>query len=177
MTSGFLRDIAASAALFGFVTSVWLGWAQESPPQRWRAWLTTGSIVGLACTVAGGILVWRHWNDGTAFDADTSPKFGIVVAIEFVLAGIGCVLLARRGKKELMAAWVALVVGLHFIPLAILVDYAFFHIVAVLVSVAAIVSVPLARRRGVYPSAMTGLLTGSVFLVAAYASLITALTF
>ena len=41
------------------------------------------------------------------FDARTSPRFGIVVGVEFTLAGIGAAALGLSGHADLIAAWVA----------------------------------------------------------------------
>ena len=98
MTSEFVRDNAATAAVFGFFASAWFGWAQEKPPTSWRNALAAGSIVSLLIAVAGGILAWRHWEDGTVFDEDTSRAFGVVVGIEFALAG--AVALSMRCDEE-----------------------------------------------------------------------------
>ena len=65
MTSEFVRDNAATAAVFAFFASAWFGWAQEKPPTSCRNALAAGSIVSLLIAVAGGILAWRHWEDGT----------------------------------------------------------------------------------------------------------------
>ena len=111
MDAAFVRDTAATAVVFGFFASAWFGWAQDAPPADWRGWLGAGSVLSLLTAAAGGVLAWRHWSDGTVFDADTSRTFGIVVGIEFALAGIGAAVLAARRRGELIAAWVALVVG------------------------------------------------------------------
>ncbi len=111
MTAEFPRDAIATAAVFGFFASAWFGWAQDQPPPAWRRWLVVGSVLSLLTAVTGGVLTWRHWTDPTAFDADTSRTFGIVVGVEVALAvplsrsrsvavsavtglGCGCVLLA-----------------------------------------------------------------------------------
>ena len=57
------------------------------PPTAWRNALAVGSIVSLLIAVAGGILTWQHWQDGTAYDEGTSRTFGLIVGIEFALAG------------------------------------------------------------------------------------------
>jgi hypothetical protein len=117
MTTEFVRDAAATAAIFGFFGSMWFGWAQEHPPKSWRPWLFTGSVVSLATMLAGGFLVWWHWGDGTAFDEDTSKTFGVVVGIEVVLAGVGAAVLAARGRRDVIPVWIGLVVGVHLFPL------------------------------------------------------------
>jgi hypothetical protein len=70
MTTDFVRNVAATAAIFGFFASAWFGWAQEDPPAQWRPWLIAGSIMALATALAGGLLTWRLYlrrqiDDGT----------------------------------------------------------------------------------------------------------------
>jgi hypothetical protein len=113
MTTEFVRDTAATAAIFGFYTSVWFGWAQERPPPSWRSMLIGGSAAALLLAVAGGVVTWRDWSSGTVFDEDTSRAFGLVVGIEFAVAGLGALALALRRRSDLTPAWVALVVGIH----------------------------------------------------------------
>lgn len=84
-------------------------------------------------------------------------------------------MLAALGKPQLIARWVALVVGVHFWPLAGLLRYPLLTVVAVVVSVAALVAAPLARAQAVTVSAVTGLATGLILLTAALYSLATVL--
>lgn len=175
MTTEFVRDAAATAAIFGFFASVWFGWAQEHPPKSWRPWLIAGSVLSLATMVAGGLLVWRHWSDGTAFDEGTSKAFGIVVGIEVVLAGVGAAVLGVRGKKEFIPVWIALVVGVHFFPVAAIIGYPLIHVVGALVTIAALAAVPMARSRSLPVSAVNGLGVGTILLAGAVVSLLIAL--
>lgn len=175
MTAEFVRDAAATAAIFGFFASAWFGWAQEQPPPAWRKALLAGSITSLLTAVAGGVLTWRHWSDPTVFDPDTGRAFGLVVGIEFAVAAAGVALLAARRRKPLMPAWIALVVGVHLFPLAPLLAYPLIYLVAGLVTLAAVAAVPLARSRSWTVSAVTGLGAGPVLLAAALFSLVDAL--
>jgi hypothetical protein len=170
-----IRDAAATAVVFGFFASSWFGWAQEAPPARWRPRLVAAAVAALLTAVAGGLLTWRHWTDGTAFDRDTSIAFGVVVAVEVGLAGLGSAVLALIRRAALIPAWIAVVVGAHFVPIAVLIDYPFLHVVAVVVTVGAVAAVPLARRRGIAISAVTGAVTGTALLAAALVSLAAAL--
>ena len=172
MTGQFVRDAAMTAAIFGFFAAGWYGWAQDDPPPGWRTPLTVGSVIGILVAIAGGIVAWQNWSTGTVFDAETSPVFGIIVGIEVLLAVVGALLLSRRGRQELVAPWVALVVGLHFFPMAPLLGYPLFYVVAALVTIAALVSVPVARSRGITVSAVTGAMCGSILLAAALFSLL-----
>jgi hypothetical protein len=178
MTAAFLRDAAATAAIFGFFASAWFGWAQDEPPPAWRKALVAGSILSLLTAVGGGVLTWRNWSGPTAFDADTSRTFGLVVGVEVALAAIGAAVLARRRSSELIPAWVALGGGVHLIPVALLVRSPLIAVTGVLVTLVtlvALVAVPLARSRPVAVSAVTGLGAGTVLLAAALWSLASAL--
>jgi hypothetical protein len=175
MTAEFVRDAAATAAIFGFFGSMWFGWAQEHPPKTWRPWLLTASVLSLVTMLAGGLLVWRRWSDGTAFDADTSKTFGVVVGIEVVLAGVGAAVLAGRGRKELIPVWIAFVVGVHLFPVAEIIGYPLIHVVAALVTIAALAAIPVARSRSLPVSATNGVGVGTVLLAGALFSLVTAL--
>ena len=73
--------------------------------------------------VAGGVVTWRNWSSGTVFGADTSRIFGLVVRIQFAVAGLGVLVLALRRRSDLTPAWVALVVGVHLFPVAALLRY------------------------------------------------------
>jgi hypothetical protein len=90
-----------------------------------------------------------------------------VVGIELAAAGLGATLLTRRQRSDLIPAWVAGVVGVHLLPLAWLLRYPLIGVVAGLVTLAAVVAVPLARSRSLAVSAVTGLATGTVLLAAA----------
>jgi hypothetical protein len=62
VTAEFLRDAAATAAIFGFFASAWFGWAQDEPPPGWRKALVAGSILSLLTAVGGGVVTWRNWS-------------------------------------------------------------------------------------------------------------------
>ncbi len=171
MLAEYLRDAAVTAAVFGFFSSSWFGWAQEAPPPAWRKPLIAGAVTALLAAVAGALLAWRYWNDGTAFDEGTSRTFGIVVGIEFGAAALGAAALAAWRRRELIPVWIAFVVGVHLFPVAALVQYPLIHVVAALITLAAVVSVPVARSRSISPSAVVGSSTGVVLLAAALFSL------
>lgn len=171
MTAGFLRDAAMTAAILGFFASGWFGWAQDEPPVSWRKALTAGSIVSLLTAVAGGVLAWQRWSDPTVFDDDTSRAFGVVVGIEFAAAALGAALLTARHRKDIIPAWIALVVGVHLFPVASLLGYPLLFLVAASVTVVALAAVPLARSRSLAISTVTGIATGSVLLAAALFSI------
>jgi hypothetical protein len=70
---------------------------------------------------------------------------------------------------------VALVVGVHLIPLAWLIEYPLIGVAAALVILVAVLAVPVARSRSLAVSAVTGVGSGCVLLAAALWSLAAAL--
>ncbi|WP_018588194.1 hypothetical protein [Salinispora arenicola] len=167
MLAEHVRDSAATAVIFGFFASSWFGWAQEAPPARWRKFLAAGSVTSLFTALVGGLLTWRLWHNDTAFDEDSSRAFGVVVAIEFGAAALGSVLLALRGRRDLISMWVAFVVGAHLFPVAALIGYSMIYVVAALITVVSVVAHPVARARKLSVSAVVGAPTGLILLTAA----------
>ncbi len=167
------RDVAATVAVLGFFASSWFGWAQDSPPRAWRTPLAVAAIASVLLAAAGAWLTWQRWSDGSTLErAETAQLFGVVVVVEVVAIGLGAALLGMRRHGELTPAWIALVVGLHFFPLAVLLSYPLLHLTGAGVVVVAAVSIPVARSRTLVVSAVTGLGTGFVLLSSALASLV-----
>ena len=159
-------------AVLGFFASSWFGWALDDPPARWRKGLVAGCVVSLATAVTGALLAARHWSDGSVFDAATSRTFGIVVGIEVALAALGAWLLSRRRRSELVSAYISLVVGVHFFALAPLLQNPLLYVVAVVMTIGAVASIPIARGRSISVSSVAGVLAGSTLLAAAIFALV-----
>ncbi|WBB75686.1 hypothetical protein O7602_09345 [Micromonospora sp. WMMD1128] len=176
MDAEFAANAAATAAIFGVFGIVWFGWAQEAPPRAWRPWLGIGSVLSLVAAIIGGIVTARTWDEGNSVDERTGPVFGVIVLIEVVLCAAGAIWLRRIGRTSLVPVWIALIVGLHFFPLAPLLDYPVLAVWAALVTLVALVSVPVARRFHLTPSAVVGAGTGVALLAGAATALVHALT-
>lgn len=121
MLTEFARDHAFTIAWFGLMTMVWCGWGQEDPPRRRRWALGAGSVLGVAFAGVFGYGVFVRWHQGTALEGRYG-WFGVVVLLEVLLAAVGCLVLSRKAESRWMAWWVALVVALHFMPLAFFFD-------------------------------------------------------
>ena len=117
MLTDFIRDHAFTIGWFGLMTMVWFGWAQEAPRDSWRGWLGAGSVLGLLLAGVFGYALVRLWGGPSALEGRYT-WFGELTAVELVAAGVGCVVNWRSGRTRWMAWWVALVVALHFLPLA-----------------------------------------------------------
>jgi hypothetical protein len=161
-----VRDAAVMAAVFGTGGFAWLGWAQEAPPRSWRPWLGVASIASLLVGVAGALLAVRVWGPESALtEPGARRRFGIVAGVELVLCAVGGGLLALRGKARWTASWICFVVGLHFLPLAVVLEDGALHVLgAVLIAVAAL-GIVVARRTALHPSAVTGLGAGIALLL------------
>lgn len=112
-----VRDSLFTVAWFAIMTSVWLDGAQESPVPRLRVPLVVGTGTGVALPAGFGMLTGLRWNDPTALDGRYAI-FGVVVAAEVVLAGVGAIILASTGRTRWTPWWVVLVVATHFVSLA-----------------------------------------------------------
>lgn len=174
MLTDLARDAAFTAAWFGLMTMVWCGWAQEDPPARLRPWLGAASVAGALLAAGCGYLVVRRWDTASALEG-RYHWFGVLVAAEVVIAGVGCLVLARRGRARWFAWWVALVVALHFLPLAVMLGDGGVALVGVALTVALVVVVPRLRRTAGTTSAVVGAVMGTGLLVAGLLAAVVAL--
>jgi uncharacterized membrane protein len=159
MITDFLRDALFTTAWSGLMTGVWLGWAQEAPPRRLRPWLIAGSVVGLVLAVGFGVAVGLNWSSPSALEG-RYQWFGMLVGAEGLAAGLGCGLLAQRGRQRWMAWWVGLVVAAHFVPLAFLLSDLSIAVVGVLQVVALLALLPSLRKADNPTSATVGPVMG-----------------
>lgn len=166
MLTEFVRDHYFTTAWFGLMAMVWFGWAQEDPPKRWRAWLGVGSVLGVGFAVGFGVLTAVHWGEPTALDG-RYPWFGVLVAVEVVAAGAGCLVLAGRGKARWMAWWMAVVVAVHFLPLALLLEDAGVGVAGAVMLAALGIVVPRLRATDTTTSRVAGPVMGVILLVSA----------
>ena len=161
------------AAIFGWFSFCWFGWAQENPRKSWRVYLGIGSGLGLLVGLFGIYLSVTNWSAATALsETGAFRNYLIFFYIEVALAGIGGILLIRFKRTNWVAPWVALVVGVHFIWLKDVFQDAALYVLAALLIAIALVSLPLSRRLGVANSAVTGALSGLTLLAFAVVGLI-----
>ncbi|WP_328468104.1 hypothetical protein OHA21_50880 [Actinoplanes sp. NBC_00393] len=175
MLAEYVRDAAMTAAIFGFFAMAWFGWALEAPPPAWRRYLYGGLVISGLTLVAGAVVAATHWSDGTVFDESVSRTYGIIVGIEFGVAGIGAAMLGVARRQSLIPVWIAFVVGVHLFPIAALLHYPAIHVVGVLVTAVALAAIPVSRATRLHPSAITGVGTGVSLLAGALYSLVVAL--
>lgn len=161
-----LRDAVMTAAVLGFFAAAWFGWAQEDPPKAWRIPLSVGSIASLAVSVAAGVVAWREWGSGSVLDDDgTFRTYLIIVGVEFGVAAVGAALLVLLRLSRYLAPWICLVVGVHFYPMAPVLQSTRLYVLATVLTAVAVAAPLLARRAKLLPSTVTGAAAGVTLLV------------
>lgn len=144
----FIRDYAMTAAILGTFAFAWFGWAQQDPPKSkwWPISLGIGSGISLAIASTGGILAWRNWNGPTSLGGDGFSDYMYIFIIEFALIALATGITLALRKSRYLPTVVSLIVGLHFFPLAPVFNDAWLNLLAVLVTLASILPLVLAKR-------------------------------
>lgn len=117
--TGSASDLAVTALILGVAGFAWFGWGRAAPPAGWSIPLAIGSAVGAVLAVAGGVLAWRLRSGASAMhDPQVHRAYSRVVGLEVALIVLGALVLGVTGQSAYLPAWILLVVGVHFIPLA-----------------------------------------------------------
>jgi len=113
------RDRGITALILGFFGFVWFGWGQADASAGLRVALAVGGVLALLVAVAGGVQAFRSpASDGTLHDRRAWRRYGLIVGVEFALAGAGAAALAAVGQSDYIPVWVCAVVAVHLFPLA-----------------------------------------------------------
>ncbi|OUS73683.1 hypothetical protein B1748_22515 [Paenibacillus sp. MY03] len=169
----YIRDYAMYAAIFGMFSFSWFGWAQERPRNSWRLYLGIASGLALLVCLLGVYLSITNWDEASALNEASSFRvYLITVYAEFIIAGIGALLLIRKKLSDFVAPLIAFIVGIHFIGLAPVFEDASLYVLAALLTAASILSVFVAPKLGVARSAIAGICSGTVLFAFAVLGLI-----
>lgn len=162
----FTRDLLMTAAIFGFFSVVWFGWAQERPPAGAAILLGIGSGIGLLLAIVFGLLSWRNWDAPTALGTTDGSwrSYLIIVGVEFTLAAAGGIALALSRWAPFVPLWVLLIVGVHFFALAPIFGMPALSILAALLMAAAVAAMIIAIRSDLQPSFLAGIFAGPLLL-------------
>jgi hypothetical protein len=166
--NGRAHDLAATAVVLGIAAIMWFGWGQAGPPAGWSLPLAAGSAAGVAATVASVIVSRRH-HDGAQSMADpvVRTRYWRVVAGEVAACLLGVACLAAAGRPAYQPAWILLVVGLHFLPLARIFRIPSLFWAGVAASAVAITAAVTGATSGLRPSTVAGAGGGLVCLCCA----------
>ena len=177
LLSSSLRDLLVFSAVFGFFAFVWFGWGQERPPDAWRKWLGIGAAVSVLVALGGGLLAWRSWQTPSALDAPAAFRLYLVtVAVEFWVSLGGAVYLAVKKRRKWIPVWICAVVGVHFLPLALVFSDLLLVVLALALVAVAVAARVANRRHHLEPSAVVGMGAGATLLLTALVYGVVALT-
>jgi hypothetical protein len=119
------RDAGLTALFLGFFAAAWFDWAQA---ESTRTWLLVGSIVSLVIAALGAVVGFRRPGAESALhDRAKYRRYGIIVGIEFALAGIGAAISgspARPRTSRSGSAWWWASTSSHSLRFSIIQDYA-----------------------------------------------------
>ncbi|KRL04456.1 hypothetical protein FD46_GL001586 [Liquorilactobacillus oeni DSM 19972] len=161
------------AAIFGWFSFVWFGWAQEAPPSEWRIWLGIGAAVALITGIAGAILSFYHWHSKTALAAIANFNWYLIIfAAEVILILAGSLLLLWLHKEEQVAPFISLLVALHFVGLKFVFQDELLFLLAGLMLIVTFAAYPLANYLHVSLSALIGGGNGVILLGFAWVGLL-----
>jgi hypothetical protein len=130
-------------------------------------------VAGVAAALvalAGGVQAFcSPASTGVLHDRQARRRYGLAVGVEFTLAGAA--ILTVAGQIEFIPVWVCAVVGVHFFPLASLLEDRLLVALGALVTTVALVALVAGLATGVAPSTVTGVGAGTLLTGFALAAL------
>jgi hypothetical protein len=174
--AGAALGIARGANILAFFGFVWFGWGFGSVP----GFPIAGWLAFYAAVIALGIFAVRtllHAKglaaqqivERAGFQRQHGRRFLLITILEFAGCGLVAALATHFHRPELIAPGIALVVGLHFFPLATLFRFPMYHAVGAAMMLCAILGVVVFRGDSI--AAATGISCGTVLWMAALHSL------
>jgi hypothetical protein len=156
-------DAGASVGAAGLLGFVWFGWGQANAAAGLRLGLAVAGVTAALVAVAGGIQAVRGPAPrGVLHDRQASRRYGIAVGVELALAGAGAAVLAAAGQGDFIPVWVCAVVGVHFLPLAALLQDRLLVPLGVSVATVALVALVASLATGIAPGTVTGVGAGTL---------------
>jgi hypothetical protein len=170
------RDAGRTALFLGFFGAAWFGWGQAAAPAGLRPWLAAGSVLAALAAAAGIVGAVRNRSQPARMtDLVARRRYGIIVGIEFGVAGLGVVVLGVAGAEHYVPALVCAVVGIHFVPLAPVLADKLLVPLGLATCLVAILALVLGLTSEVAPSSVTGIGAGVLLTGYALGSLVAAL--
>jgi hypothetical protein len=164
----YARDLVMTGALFGLAAFIWAGIAQERPPAGivWR--IVLGALMAAGLVLLGFSLpvAIRYWDTPTTLTRGNPALLGYIIVfwLEIIAIVALAIFYARTKRPHLLAPTILIVVGVHFVPLALVFGQPIMMVVAVLVTAAGVAAL-LLPREGNASSFWCGILSAPVFLV------------
>jgi len=161
-------DLAITAVVLSVAAMAWFGWGQAEPPSGWSPVLAAGSVVSIAVALLSGVTSWRRRGDaGSMENPAVRRAYQWIVGTEIAACLLGVAVLGAAGESRFLPAWILLVVGLHFLPLARVFRIAELYPAGVAVSLIALAAAIAGAATAVAPSTVAGAGGGLTCLIAA----------
>ncbi|MET7805062.1 hypothetical protein [Micromonospora chersina] len=111
------RQAGLTALYLGVFAAIWFSVPKADPPLR--SLLVVGSVGALLAAAVGAVLVARAGRRPAGErDRAADRRYGLIVAAEVAVGLTGALLLAAAGLTGYLPVLVCAVVGVHFVPLA-----------------------------------------------------------
>ncbi|MFI5954792.1 hypothetical protein [Cryptosporangium sp. NPDC051539] len=160
------RGRGIAAAIVGFFAACWFGWAQEDPPGWLVPLLVVGVVLSVVVAIAGIVLAVRSPSGSSPMaDPRTRTRYFVTVGIEVALIWAGSALLGATGHDEYVAAWIAFVVGVHFVPLGRFFAERELQLSGVLITIVAVVAAVVTVATGHTSSTVAGAGSGTLLVL------------
>jgi hypothetical protein len=166
------RGRGIAAVIEGIFAAMWFGWAQSEPPGWLVPILIVGSVLGALVAVGGLVLAVRSPSGSSPMaDPAVRRRYNIVVGIEAAAIFAGAALLGQLAP-DFIAAWIALIVGLHFVPLGRFFGERLLEVSGWAVTAVAVLAAVTAATTDSSSSTVAGVGTGLILLVTGVLSLL-----
>ena len=166
------RSRGVTVAVDGFFAFVWFGWGQADAPSWLVVPLAVGTGLGVVLAVVGVVATKRSAGRLPAMsDPAVRRRYGILVGLEFGLLGAGAAVLGVTGLYQWVPVWICFGVGVHFFPLAEVLENPSLRPLGVLLVAVALAALVTGLASAVAPSTVTGLGAGLCLLAFGLASL------
>lgn len=149
VTPSELRGRGTGIAVCGLFAALWTNWAgpmlSELPTCKWIAVLAVAALSGTllfagVATIRRGRRLPRATGTREAAPRGTRRKFVVILILEILALNVAAYLLIGHHMVQYLAPAVALVVGLHFLPLAKIFRVPHYYATATAMTLAGIVA-------------------------------------
>ena len=151
------RSRGVTVAVDGFFAFVWFGWGQAAAPSWLVIPLAIGTALAAVLAVTGVVVAARSTGPLPAMDDPAvRRRYSIIVGLEFGLHGADAAVLGATGSYQWIPVWVCFGVGVHFFPLASVLQNPTLRPLGVLLVTVAATALAVGLASAVAPSTVTG---------------------
>lgn len=155
LPSGRARGV--TIVVEGFFAFAWFGWGQAAPPRSLVLPLAIGAGLGAVLVTLGLVTTFRSGGRLlAASDPVVRRRYGITVGVEVGLILAGALTLGLTGESWWLPAWVCGVVGVHFLPMARVLQNPSLRPLGVILAAVAVLALVSGLGALTAPSTVTG---------------------